>query len=214
MNSFRKSFFISLIVALPFIGLVLAPKSGLLELIWTETEQPINVVRVTTDDGETRSGGSGCLIRGNMILTAEHVVRDFLPGDELSIEFRDGLIRSGSIIKIDPVWDLAAIRIDPVLYPVARPAAKAAIKDQTVNICGFAEGEDYHTIRGRVSGFRSPTRKHPDYWFVINKPGIEGMSGGPVFNDGGEVVGIMFGSRFYAHCTGLEAIKDFLKDLQ
>ncbi len=214
MNSFRKAFFLTLILSLPFVALMLPSEINLLSLVWTETEQPLSVVKIIVESRNTMDFGSGCLIRGDMILTADHVVRDYLPGDKLSIEFRDGLIREGYIIKTDSIWDLAAIGIKPVLYPVARPAVKPVIKGQTVKICGFPHGADFHQVRGKVSGFRSPKRNGPDYIFVANQRVIEGMSGGPVFNDGGEVVGILWGNRRFAHCTGLEAIRNFLEELQ
>ena len=193
---------------------MLPSEINLLELIWTETEQPLSVVKVVVNGQQFTDSGSGCLIRGDMVLTNHHVIRDFRPGDKLTVEFRDGLVREGYIVQSCPTWDLAAIRIDPVLFPVARPAAKPVIKGQTVNICGFPHGVDFHQVRGKVSGFRSPKRNGPDYIFVVNQRVIEGMSGGPVFNDGGEVVGILWGNRLFAHCTGLEAIRNFLKVLQ
>lgn len=176
--------------------------------------QPVNVVKVAVHHGNSSDVGSGCLIRGDLILTCWHVVRDFRAGDKVSVEFETGLVRLGTIEKTDKRWDLAVIKIDTVLYPVVRPAAKGVQKGQTVNICGFPHGNEYDEVRGRVHNFRSPDRQSPQHLFTVNKKAISGMSGGPVFNDGGELVGVLFGSQQYANCTGLQAIKHFLRDVK
>jgi S1-C subfamily serine protease len=176
-------------------------------------EQPVNVVKIRVDHGNEADIGSGSLIRGDLVLTNNHVVRDYRAGDTIEVEFKTDLVRTGKIIKVDSKWDLAVIQIKPVLYPVVRPAAKAVIKGQTVNICGFPKGKEYGEKRGRVYNFRSPTSKDPSFLFTVNVKSISGMSGGPVFNDGGELVGVLFGSKVYSNCVGLQAIKQFLKGI-
>jgi hypothetical protein len=40
------------------------------------------------------------------------------------------------------------------------------------------------------------------------------MKGGPVLDEAGDMVGILSGTFAYSNCTGLEAIKDFLSDME
>ena len=88
------------------------------------------------------------------------------------------------------------------------------IKNQDVVICGFPKGNDYDEVRGRVVAFRSPTMDGEDTLFIVSNRAVSGMSGGPVLNMGGEVVGVLFGSLRFANCTGLDAIKAFLDGVQ
>lgn len=177
--------------------------------------QPSSVVRVTVDHGMEADKGSGCLIRADLILTCHHVIRDFKPGSKVTVEFKDGLVREATIDKVNKTIDLALLRIEPVIIPAASPARRAAIKRQEVVISGFPGGGGYSEVRGRVVGFRSSSPRQPEpEFFVVNNRAKSGMSGGPVFNMGGEVVGVLFGSVQFANCTGLDAIKSFLSDVK
>jgi len=183
--------------------------------MFTSIEQPAFVVRVGVDGG-MRGGehGSGCLVRSDMVLTCHHVIRDARATDKIIVEFKDGLRRPATVVKTDKLQDLALLRIEPVIIPAARPAKRAVIKNQDVTICGFPNNNEYDEVRGRVVDFRSPTRDGDDTLFVVSNRADSGMSGGPVLNMGGEVVGVLFGSLRFANCTGLEAIKTFLEGVE
>lgn len=176
-------------------------------------EQRQSVVRV---DAEHTNGngdkGSGVLIRSDLVLTAHHVIRDAKSDTKVIVTFKGGLKREAEILKTSKKWDLALLQFDSVLYTPARPAKHAAIKQQVVTVCGFPGGNDYEEVIGRVVGFRSPDRTSEPNLFVVNNRCESGMSGGPVFNDGGDVVGTLFGTLRFANCTGLDAIKEFIHE--
>jgi len=176
-------------------------------------EQRQSVVRVDVDhtNGNTDKG-SGVLIRADLVLTADHVVRDAKSGSKVIITFKGGLRREAEILKTSKLWDLALLQFDSVLYTPAKPAKMTAIKQQVVTICGFPHGGDYVEAIGRVVGFRSPDRTSKPNLFVVNQACESGMSGGPVFNDSGDVVGTLFGSLRFANCTGLDVIKEFIHE--
>lgn len=214
MRRINQTFYIcGIAVGLAIAAVWMTDTDQLLGKSFLYESQPINVVRV--DDEHVRNNqtdkGSGCLIRGDLVLSAYHVVRDHRAGDKVKIRFSTDLVREGTIIKVDPKWDLSLIRIKPVLYPVVRPAGKSVMKGQTVNICGFPHGNEYAERRARVQGFRSPGPRDPQHMFTVRVRSESGMSGGPVFNDGGELVGVLFGTGTYSNCTGLQAIARFLK---
>jgi S1-C subfamily serine protease len=178
------------------------------------TPQPAFVVKVHVERDSGGELGSGCLIRSDLVLTCHHVIRDARPGDRITVRFKSGDVSAALVDRVDKTQDLALLRISPVIIPAARPARRGVIKDQDVVICGFPGGSDYQEIRGRVVGFRSPTRGGNDTLFLVSERAESGVSGGPVLNMGGEVVGVLFGSLRFANCTGLEAIKEFLKDVK
>lgn len=59
------------------------------------------------------SAGSGFIVSSDgVILTNAHVIRDI---NNISVRLNDGRIFNGRVIKIDPVRDIAAIKIDCVI---------------------------------------------------------------------------------------------------
>lgn len=174
-------------------------------------EQRQNVVRVDVDhkNGNTDKG-SGVLIRSDLVLTAHHVVRDRRNDSTVVVRFKGGIRREAKVLRESKKWDIALLQFDSVLFTPARPAERSVIKQQTVTICGFPGGGDYAEAIGRVVGFRSPDRTSDPDLFVVNQKCESGMSGGPVFNESGEVVGTLFGTLRFANCTGLDIIKEFL----
>ncbi len=215
---------LALSVTIAFVTFVVGTftiSTALKSKIFLGDSQPAYVVNVTvaynTLDQE-QDQGTGTLIRSDLVLTCHHVVRDARPGDRVFVTFKHGMEREALVIKTDKDLDLAVLRIDPVITAAARASRKAAIKNQEVVIGGFPTVDKYQEIRGRVAGFRDATRNSPGKeLFIVSQrsAGMSGgMSGGPVFNMGGEVVGVLFGNLRYAHCTGLEAIKTFMKGVK
>ena len=176
-------------------------------------EQRQSVVRVDVDHENGNSDkGSGVLIRSDLVLTAQHVVRDRRSDSTVTVRFKGGLVREAKVLRESKKWDIALLQFDSVLYTPAQPAQRSAIKQQSVIICGFPKGGDYVEAVGRVVGFRSPDRTSDPDLFVVNHKCESGMSGGPVFNESGEVVGTLFGTLRFANCTGLDIIKEFLHE--
>lgn len=219
----RGAKFSAFAVASAFVfGLVATSDNDFLGKAFSSAEQPQSVVRVHAEHNDAQGNtehGSGVLIRADLVLTAHHVVRDILgrdgavvPGAKVKIEFVDGLTREASVVKFSKEWDLALLQFDSVFFIPAKPANKPAIKEQTVTICGFPGNKEYTERVGRIVGFRSPTRTSEPYLFVVNNRCESGMSGGPVFNESGEVVGTLFGTLRFANCTGLEAIQEFINE--
>ena len=66
----------------------------------------------------TMSNGSGFVVRGDgLIVTNAHVVAN---KTVVSIRFKDGRQMEGTVVAVDPVSDLAAIRVNAV-RPVDPP---------------------------------------------------------------------------------------------
>ncbi|MCI0564664.1 MAG: serine protease [Nitrososphaera sp.] len=196
----------------------LVNESKVLSLSFEDIEQPQSVVRVECNHPMMTEKGSGVLIRSDLILTAHHVIRDGLTSGILkedatvNVIFKNGLTRSANVIRFSKKWDLALLQFESVLIMPARPADSAAVRDQEVTVCGFPNGGDYQERAGRVVGFRSPDQTSKPGIFVVSNKCESGMSGGPVFDFNGDVVGILFGTLQFANCTGLEAINEFINE--
>jgi serine protease Do len=145
------------------------------------------------DDGGV---GSGVLIsKDGKILTAAHVVQG---GQPITIEFTDGQRLKAQIVESAASADLALLQVDRV--PEAAAAAKLGDSDvvetgDDIFIVGAPYGLSNTLSVGRVSARRPDearggilsTSEFLQTDAVVNP----GNSGSPVFNQAGEVVGIV-----------------------
>jgi S1-C subfamily serine protease len=159
------------------------------------------------------SRGSGVLVRNDLVLTNYRIIRKRKHGEEIIVEFADGFKRTASLVKTDPILDLALLRIKTVLYPCAAPALLRVTKRDAVTIYGFPAGGISAAVIGEVVAFRAILRDEPRGTFLVNNKSLPGMIGGPVLNESGDLVGVLHGSLVYSNCTDLVAIKKFLSDV-
>jgi hypothetical protein len=149
------------------------------------------------------SQGSGILVKRDrdhyVVLTAWHVVSGQRPGEELDIYTSDGQhypLAEASIRQIRDL-DLATISfISKSFYQLAIPAARADIPTgSTVYVSGFPLSTA--AIPRRIWRFLSGTivATSPDslpggYQILHSAQTLPGMSGGPVLNARGQLIGI------------------------
>jgi len=131
--------------------------------------------------------------------------------NEAVVVFKSGLERKGKVIKTDAVWDLALIQFDSVLLSPVKLSARNAQKGDVIVVGGFPHAKVYKETTGRVLRFFAPTKDTPEDIFTISDSCESGMSGSPAFMDG-DLVGIMWGSDRFAHCTDLVQIEEFLNE--
>jgi len=169
-------------------------------------------------------GGTGILIQNNLVLTNQHIVRNadrlvnvvFFPFSE------DRQVEAGEVIKTDEGNDLALIKIAPVLHTSVYISRTPIRVGETVECCGYPLMNKHLKVSGRVLGEVTTIKKKPSNAFFFRGDVSSGMSGGPVTNMNGELVGITFGcdvirDRYNnvlyteGYFTGSEAILKFLK---
>lgn len=153
------------------------------------------VARVTAADGPSRASGSGVLVRsgtGSVVLTNWHVVRSHRDG--ITVSWPDGSSGPARVVAWDDAWDLAALSVSsPPAAPVAVAAAAPAIGER-LTIAGYGQGK-YLEQTGAVTDFLSPTRHHPRQFVEMRAAARQGDSGGPMFNEAGELAGVLWGQR-------------------
>lgn len=156
-------------------------------------------------DGQmTRGQGSGFIVsKDGIILTNAHVVRD---ADEVTVKLTDRREFIAKVLGSDPKTDVAVLKIEASDLPVVRIGNPRDLKvGNWVLAIGSPFGFENTVTAGVVS---AKGRSLPDDSFV---PFIQtdvavnpGNSGGPLFNDRGEVVGI--NSQIFSRSGGYQGL--------
>jgi S1-C subfamily serine protease len=153
------------------------------------------VVRVLVPERGTTANGSGALVgsyeRYGLVVTNWHVVRD--AAGEISVVFPDGFRSAARVLRVDEEWDLAALMIwRPQTQPI--PIATVAPRPGDVlSIAGYGRG-DYRAATGQCIQYVAPGNNRPYEMVEVSAQARQGDSGGPIFNERGELAGVLFGS--------------------
>lgn len=162
----------------------------------SKTPHP-GVARIIAQEKDGASFGTGSLIfaQGDqaLVITNWHVVRDANPSS-IYVFFADGFQTAATVVKADRDWDLAAlsVRKPPTATPIsiARTAPRAG---DWLCIAGYGSG-DYRAAAGRCTQYVSPGMNLPYEMVEVGAEARQGDSGGPIFNEQGELAGVLFGS--------------------
>ena len=155
------------------------------------------VVRIMAVEDGGMSLGSGTLIgvseKHGLVVTNWHVVRDAT--GPISVVFPDGFMSPAWVLGADRVWDLAALGIRrPNVEPVTLSSSPPR-PGQPLSIAGYGRKGSYRAVAGRCTDYFSPGNGQPREWVEVSVPARQGDSGGPIFNDRGELAGVLFGAN-------------------
>jgi hypothetical protein len=153
------------------------------------------VVRIIAPENGAIAYGSGTLIdvrdQFGLVVTNWHVVRDATSAVE--VVFPDGFRSHARPLKVDPDWDLAALVIwRPNVEPVSL-AAQPPRPGDALTIHGYGQGQ-YRIATGRCTQYYAPRQNLPLEMVELDVQARQGDSGGPIFNDRGELAGVLFGA--------------------
>jgi hypothetical protein len=139
--------------------------------------------------------GSGTLVEVHgdygLVVTNWHVVRSGREG--IFAVFPDGFCSPAQPLKLDRDWDLAALMVwrpsaEPV--PISRQAPRPG---EWLTIAGYGSGR-YRAVSGRCTQYVSPGNGLPFEMVEVSAQARKGDSGGPIFNERGELAGVLFGA--------------------
>ena len=147
--------------------------------------------------------GSGAIIgkdkdtNNYFVLTAGHVVDNIYPGEETNIQTHDGKIHSlntDQITHFEDV-DLALVTFTSDNdYPIPTIDTSAQVQELSqVYVAGYplpgnAMRQKFHITTGNITGI--DTFNEQGYDLVYSNVTRAGMSGGPILNQEGEIIGI------------------------
>ena len=152
------------------------------------------VARIVAPAEGSVSYGSGTLVyvddQTGIVITNWHVVNEAT--GPISVHFPDGFYSLGSVQQVDSDWDLAAIAIrKPNVTPVTL-ASQAPRPGEVLTIAGYGSG-NYRAASGRCTQYVAPGTSFPYEMVEVAVSARQGDSGGPIFNEQGELAGVLFG---------------------
>ncbi len=152
------------------------------------------VARIVAPAEGSISYGSGTLVyvdeQMGIVITNWHVVNEATA--PISVHFPDGFYSLGSVQQVDRDWDLAAIAIrKPNVTPVTL-ASQAPRPGEVLTIAGYGSG-NYRAASGRCTQYVAPGTSFPYEMVEVAVSARQGDSGGPIFNEQGELAGVLFG---------------------
>jgi hypothetical protein len=160
----------------------------------SQTPHPA-VARISVAEKGATSHGTGTLVnvagQHGLIVTNWHVVRHAI-GD-IVVEFPDGFRSAARVLTVDHDWDLAALQI---WRPSAQPVPLATVAPRPgdkLAIAGYGSGH-YRTVSGRCTQYVAPGANLPYEMVELSAEARQGDSGGPIFNERGELAGVLFGA--------------------
>jgi S1-C subfamily serine protease len=166
---------------------------------------PKNVVRIFVEDKEGMSMGTGTLVRPDLIVTNNHIVRD--RSGTIRVLFPDWSVCEATVVKTDKRWDLAALKIKPVKIPPMKLGRHPKVGD-VVTVGGYGPGW-YEKHSGKIVDFYAPDAKSPGDIVNVNAMVRRGDSGGPIISNR-KLVGILFGCSDGTYGSDIGQVKRFL----
>lgn len=180
---------IAVLFALPTTANAQAGKT--LELwssVWTpDRELHKSVVYISCRlDSITTAAGSGCLVEGRDVVTAAHVVDGAC---EIYVLFHNGVKLKAKMKNFNTERDFAVLELSedaPEEAVHSKISTDEVSAGDEVEVCGFSGNAGLRHFSSKVLGTDGDR-------IVMSGYVAQGDSGGPIFNDKGEVVSVVSG---------------------
>jgi tetratricopeptide (TPR) repeat protein len=155
--------------------------------IYRENNPAVVVVVAMDGTGKPMGQGSGFIVREDgAVVTNYHVIN---MASDIRIKVGPKIARVEGVLHADPENDLAIVKLEGKDYPVVKigDAGKLRVGDK-IYVIGSPRGLENTISEGIVSGIREvdSSRKILQMTASISP----GSSGGPLFNEKGEAVGV------------------------
>ncbi len=142
-------------------------------------------VKIQVNDGH----GSGVHIGDGFILTAAHVVGD---EKEVQVKTKGGAFNKADVLWVNKAHDIALLRTSSAGLGVAHLSCRAVKIGDPIVAYGNPLKIEFVAAYGKIAG--EPRETGP--WksvYVTDITTVMGQSGGPVYADGGDLIGITVG---------------------
>lgn len=156
------------------------------------------VVKVVTDTGH----GTGFILGGKTIVTAAHVTKR---ASSVTIMLSNGATVRGAVVATDSRSDVAVIEAGKFLDRSSRLRCEAPHMGEAIRATGYLLDIGRVVMPGEVGGTATKVGR----WISAVPVGIpigQGMSGGPIYGEDNEVVGIGVAFVTAGYATGVALI--------
>lgn len=149
--------------------------------------------------------GTGFVVAEHRVMSNAHVVAG---SDKVTVESM-GQTYTATVVSYDPGADISILEVPDLTAPPLRFAEKPAATGTDALVLGFPGGGDFAATPARVreiiklSGpdiYHTTTVNREVY--TVRGVVLQGNSGGPLINRGGEVLGVVFGAAVDDNDTG------------
>lgn len=164
------------------------------------TEAPARTSAAGTAPRVRTRVGSGVAVEDNLILTTASVV---LQAERTLVSTANGLQVEATIVGVDPVFNLALLRVPNLLLPPLRFAEgrPARVGDWMISL-----GTSYNAQPTQSLGNVAQRHREPGQWLLqLTNTVYPGNSGAPALNIRGELAGLVQGELGSPDLTGTAA---------
>ena len=151
-------------------------------------------------EGPDKLNGSGVYLRdevaGDWVLTCSHIMERPRLNARVTCQFQNGQRIAGTIVSLDSVADQAAVKlaVSPRLSGATLRTTELG-PGESVWLAGFVPRAGSNgLVQKLIVNQATMVQRVNDNWLVVSTPSIKGMSGGPVFDKTGAVVGNLWGT--------------------
>jgi len=173
------------------------------------TDSTVSLINYRTDG--MKAAGAGVVLEGNIVLTAAHVIRD---SAIVHAETKQGGQYIVDYMYVNEELDLAILEFREDLKAGSSKVSSTDSKvGDVVYICGFSHGAYPQNLsRGIVSSMGVVWDQLPGVSFYgTDALLVKGNSGGPWYNEAGEVVSISSWAVGYSGNVGFGVPRDVIE---
>jgi S1-C subfamily serine protease len=159
----------------------------------TPSDSTLRKATVKVIHTEAGGHGTGFLLDRHTVITASHVINATgAPAKELDIQLKGGLVKAEVVSFGIGDYDVAVLRLkEPAPRPYRTLSLRCTAPSQgdKVKMVGFPMAAPLVIVHGTVATDANYPNRGKN--LLVQGPVIGGMSGGPVVNESGEVVGLV-----------------------
>jgi len=154
--------------------------------IFRENERSIAAVVAYDEKGTSFSHGSGFMIAANgAVITSYHVISN---AASVRVKIGNDILPIEGILHADREHDIVVLKVSGAAFrPVTIGDSREVRQGERVFLMDNSQGNRVSIAEGRANGLRDVGNKQ---MIEITIPLAAGSSGGPLFNQYGEVIGI------------------------